>query len=279
METELPLNIIKINAVEAGSRATALANVWDEATGKEMVTAIERYPLLAFHDSHVKAKEYRDLGWGMGQILMITDQLDGGPTAHPEYEEISEITNARNRGQKTTIEWHHDLSFVKEMATYVLLKANDIADDTVTDLCDMHEVYNSLSPERLEFFKGKEIVYQNQLSPNGKPIPGKTYPDDNLSVITCPILQFDQGGRPVVFPGPAYGVRFIKGIPLDEGIALLDELLAMVDKLGFGYRWKTGTLLVWDNIRYMHCVREHDNTQPRGLSRVTVRKVQRSVRV
>jgi len=64
----------------------------------------------------------------------------------------------------------------------------------------------------------------------------------------------------------------IIGSPVEEGRALLEELIAFATQPQFVYRhhWTVGDLVIWDNRCTMHRGRPYDDTQRRVLHRTTV---------
>ena len=63
------------------------------------------------------------------------------------------------------------------------------------------------------------------------------------------------------------------GMPLEEGRALLRELIEFATQPRFVYRhkWRVGDLLVWDNQQTMHRGTPFDDTKhPRDMRRTTV---------
>ena len=62
------------------------------------------------------------------------------------------------------------------------------------------------------------------------------------------------------------------GWPVEEGRALIEELIAFATQPQFVYQhhWTTGDLVIWDNRCTMHRGRPYDDTQRRVLHRTTV---------
>jgi alpha-ketoglutarate-dependent 2,4-dichlorophenoxyacetate dioxygenase len=67
----------------------------------------------------------------------------------------------------------------------------------------------------------------------------------------------------------------IVGWPVEEGRALIEELIAFATQPQFVYqhRWTVGDLVIWDNRCTMHRGRPYDDTQRRVLHRTTVSDV------
>jgi alpha-ketoglutarate-dependent 2,4-dichlorophenoxyacetate dioxygenase len=64
----------------------------------------------------------------------------------------------------------------------------------------------------------------------------------------------------------------IIGWPVEEGRALIEELIAFATQPQFVYqhRWTVGDLVMWDNRCTMHRGRPYDDTQRRVLHRTTI---------
>ena len=67
----------------------------------------------------------------------------------------------------------------------------------------------------------------------------------------------------------------IIGWPVEEGRALIEELIAFATQPQFVYRhcWTVGDLVMWDNRCTMHRGRPYDDRQPRVMHRTTVSDV------
>jgi alpha-ketoglutarate-dependent 2,4-dichlorophenoxyacetate dioxygenase len=67
----------------------------------------------------------------------------------------------------------------------------------------------------------------------------------------------------------------IVGRPVEEGRALIEELIAFATQPQFVYqhRWTVGDLVTWDNRCTMHRGRPYDDKQRRVLHRTTVSDV------
>src|SRR4029434_30543 len=71
------------------------------------------------------------------------------------------------------------------------------------------------------------------------------------------------------------GISFgIKGMPEDEGVALLDELKRHATREEYQYRLKygIGDLVIWDNASLLHSATLTDADDPRTLWRITVKE-------
>jgi alpha-ketoglutarate-dependent 2,4-dichlorophenoxyacetate dioxygenase len=78
-------------------------------------------------------------------------------------------------------------------------------------------------------------------------------------------------GRKSLFLGAH--ASHIEGLPIEEGRALLKELLAHVTQPQFCYRheWKVGDLVIWDNRSILHRATPYDATRfKRLMQRTTI---------
>jgi taurine dioxygenase len=78
-------------------------------------------------------------------------------------------------------------------------------------------------------------------------------------------------GRKALYLNPNR-MHQVVGMPLDEGDALLDELIAYATGPDFTYRhkWREGDILMWDNRCTMHRANHDYGDQPRRMNRILI---------
>lgn len=171
--------------------------------------------------------------------------------------------------------WHTDSSFKAVRAKCSLLSAREIPDTgSVTQYADMRSAYEALPQERKEQLEG--LVAEHSIA-HSRSLTGfdgfNRSVADSLPPVPQRVVDHYDDGRSSLFL--ASHASHIVGMPVDEGRALLTELIefATQDRFVYSHDWTVGDLVVWDNRRTMHRGRPYDMTQRRVLHRTTVSDV------
>jgi alpha-ketoglutarate-dependent 2,4-dichlorophenoxyacetate dioxygenase len=130
----------------------------------------------------------------------------------------------------------------------------DVRKDQIADLVALHSIAHSRSRIGFEDFN--------------KDIPGSLPPAPQRIVDFYP-----NSGRTSLYI--ASHASHIAGMPVEQGRALLEELIEFATQERFVYtqNWAVGDLVVWDNRCTMHRGRPYDLAQRRVLHRTTVSDV------
>ena len=197
---------------------------------------------------------------------------------HPEILVVSNVVRddgtpigAQDAGRF----WHSDLSYKREPSLLSALYAIEVPvrDGTVlgdTEFASTVAAYEALPEDKKQRLQRLNNVHsyvyyrnknrQAQLQENERGASEVTelelsedqlraVPDSEVPVVrTHPVT-----GRKGLFINEAH-TSHIPGLPAPEGTALLQEICAHVIKPEFRYRhhWKTGDLLMWDNVAVQH---------------------------
>jgi len=169
--------------------------------------------------------------------------------------------------------WHTDSSFTKERTTYSLLLAHEVTrEGGETHFADMRAAYDALPESMKQRIDGlvaeHSYMYSRMLA--GFPITEEE--TSNGPVAQHPLVHVHPGsGRKSLYI--AAHARDIVGMERSAGRALLRELIefATQPQFTFSHSWRTGDLLIWDNLCTMHRGGDYDDlTERRDLRRTTV---------
>ncbi len=172
--------------------------------------------------------------------------------------------------------WHTDMSFYEVRATYSLLSAHIVPPvGGETEFTDMRAVYDALPQERaaeLETLVAEHCYWHSRALGGGGP------PTEEERAARPPARH------PLVHVHPGSGRKAIylashitgfDGWSKDSSQALKDELMAFATRPEFVYRhqWRTGDVLIWDNLCTMHRATPFDDrTYKRDMRRATCRE-------
>jgi alpha-ketoglutarate-dependent 2,4-dichlorophenoxyacetate dioxygenase len=203
--------------------------------------------------------------------------------AHPEIIDIGNIDaegrllpeddrrRAYNRGN---LLWHTDASYDQARGVYSLLSCHSIPPGGAdTEFADMRAAYDSLPQKTKERIEG--LVVEHSIW-HSRALAGMTDVSEAERSSRPParhllVHRHPGSGRKVLYL--ASHASQVVGMPLEEGRALLRELIEFATRPQFVYRhkWRVGDLLVWDNQQTMHRGTPFDDTKyPRDMRRTTV---------
>jgi len=203
--------------------------------------------------------------------------------AHPEIIDIGNIDaegrllpeddrrRAYNRGN---LLWHTDASYDQARGVYSLLSCHSIPPGGAdTEFADMRVAYDALPTERQKEIEHLVVEHSIWYS---RALAGMTDVSEEEKATRPParhrlVHRHPGSGRKVLYL--ASHASHVIGMPVDEGRALLAELIEFATRPGFVYRhkWRVGDLLVWDNQQTMHRGTAFDDTKyPRDMRRTTV---------
>ena len=172
--------------------------------------------------------------------------------------------------------WHTDLSFHPVRATWSLLSGHVVPDDGAdTEFVDTRAVYDAL-PDNLKT-EIEDLVaehsYWHSRVMGGGPEPTE---EERRSRPPAPhrLVHVHEGsGRKALYI--ASHITHIVGRPVEEGRALVRELMAFATKPEFVYRhkWRVGDVVIWDNLCSIHRATPFDDTtRQRDMRRTTCRE-------
>ena len=170
--------------------------------------------------------------------------------------------------------WHSDSSFKEVPSLCSLLSARIIPPEGgATEFASARCAYPSL-PEPLKRKAENAVVVHDFSWSRDQVRPGFFTEKERAEYppVRHPLVRTNPvNGRPSLFLGAH--ASHIVGMPVDEGRALLKELLAHVSQPQFCYRheWQEGDLVIWDNRCVLHRATPFDSARhKRLLQRTTI---------
>lgn len=161
-----------------------------------------------------------------------------------------------------TRRWHTDGSYKAVPALATCLYGQEIPDEGGDTLfADMATAYDELPQTMKVRLDGLHMVhnYENnmELTPGHPPMSAQD--KSQLPPVTHPVVRNCAGGRKALYLSDNVA-RYVGGMTIEEGGALLQELLQWSTQSRFVYRhrWRAHDVLVWDNRRVMHTATEYD---------------------
>lgn len=251
--------------------------------------ALRRFPVCVVpHDSPLSDEDHIAVSRLLGPVEArpVLTVSAAGANRIPHYEIIDQ-SNLNETGniyddadrrlafKRANRLWHTDMSFHRVRATYSLLSAHVLPEGggPPTEFADMRAAYDALSGEmkiRLADLVAEHSYWYSRVAGGG---PEAT-PEELASRPPArhPLVHDRHGRRTLYLASHA---SHIVGLPVDEGRALLGELMSIATRPGFVYahRWRVGDVVIWDNLATMHRARPFDDrNQVRDVRRTTCRE-------
>jgi alpha-ketoglutarate-dependent 2,4-dichlorophenoxyacetate dioxygenase len=257
----------------------------DAATFAKIEAAFERLGVLVFHDQELDEDEQIEFSRLFGPLetnigaLMRKDKR----RLRPEFADISNVDeqheilspdDRRRNFSKADRLWHTDSSFRHIPAKCSLLYAVCIPPaGGETEFVDLRAVYEALPASRRDLFDG--LIAEHSIFHSRAQVGFSDFSAvecDAFPPVQQLLIRFHRGSqRKTIYL--ASHASHIVGWPLDQGQALLRELMAFATQPQFVYqhRWQAGDLVIWDNRCTRHRGRPYDDQKyKRELRRTTV---------
>jgi len=169
--------------------------------------------------------------------------------------------------------WHTDSSFRQKSATWSMLHARIVPPDGAdTEFVDTRAVYDALpdaTKVRIEGLIAEHSIWHSRAK------LGNYVPNEEERKSRPPaqhaLVRHHVSGRKALYI--ASHASHIIGMPVDEGRALLDELIAFATqpKFVYAHKWRVGDLVIWDNRCTLHRATPYESqTHVRDLRRTTI---------
>jgi alpha-ketoglutarate-dependent 2,4-dichlorophenoxyacetate dioxygenase len=207
----------------------------------------------------------------------------GQRVKHPEIFDVSNLDenggilagdDARWQYRQANELWHTDSSFRQRSATWSLLHARMVPPSGGdTYFADMRAAYDALPAATKTKLEG--LIAEHSIWHSRNQRGGYVPTDDERAArppARHPLVRRHPGsGRQALFI--AAHASHIVGWPVDEGRALLDELMAFATAPRFVHvhKWRVGDLVIWDNRCTMHRASAFaSNDHKREMRRTTI---------
>jgi alpha-ketoglutarate-dependent 2,4-dichlorophenoxyacetate dioxygenase len=259
-----PLFVAKITGVDLGRPI-------NEATQRAIERAMDTYAVCVLPGQHLEDEELIAFSRLYGLLEISTDigRKSGaaGRNRRIASREIFDISNldengvicgesaARSAVLKTTQLWHTDLAFRQGAAKWSMLNAKAIPPaGGDTEFADTRAAYDALPDVMKQRLEGliAEHSFWHATTKRGGYVPTeaeqRSYPPARHTLVR----RHPGSGRNALYI--ASYASHIVGMPVEEGQALLAELIEFATQPQFVYRhkWQVGDLVIWDNRCTMH---------------------------
>jgi alpha-ketoglutarate-dependent 2,4-dichlorophenoxyacetate dioxygenase len=282
--------------VVQGVTPSFAAEVGDVDLGKPLAAddlaairaAFTKYAVLIFPDQHFDDESHLDFARNFGPLettvfkarqdhkLRLQENLAdvGNLDADNRILQTNDRTRLYQLGNRL---WHTDSSFKALPAYCSLLHGRSIPPiGGHTEFADMRAAYDALPEPTRRRIDG--LVAEHSLMTSRAKLGFADF-DENERKMFEPVPQvlarrLPDSGRMSLYVASHAGA--IRGMPRDEALKLIDELIAHATQRQFVYthRWRVNDLVMWDDRCTMHRGLEFDDQRyKRDMRRATVSDV------
>ncbi len=248
----------------------------------EIDAAFNHYGILVFPEQPVTDEQQLSFSQLFGPIEVNPNYAGAKMRLRPDVADISNLDaegrvlarddrrNLFNLGNQL---WHTDSSFKHVPAKCSLLSAREIPmEGGETEFADLRAAWDAVPERKKRDLEG--LVVEHSIFRSRSQIGFVDFNDEIFKELP-PVRQalvrhHPASGRTSLYL--ASHASHIIGLPVEEGRALIEELIAFATQMQFvhRHRWTVGDLVMWDNRCTMHRGRPYDDTQRRVLHRTTV---------
>jgi alpha-ketoglutarate-dependent 2,4-dichlorophenoxyacetate dioxygenase len=248
----------------------------------EIEAAFNHYGILVFPEQPLADEQQLAFSRLLGPLEVNPNYAGAKMRLRPDVADISNLDpdgrvlahddrrNLFNLGNQL---WHTDSSFKRVPAKCSLLSARELpSSGGETEFADLRAAWDALPDVRKRELD--RLVVEHSIFRSRSQIGFADF-NDGIFKELPPVQQalvrhHPASGRTSLYL--ASHASHIIGWPVEEGRALIEELIAFASQPQFVYqhRWTVGDLVIWDNRCTMHRGRPYDDTQRRVLHRTTV---------
>lgn len=247
----------------------------DEGLGAAVLEALEDNGVLVFRGLNIAPRAQVAF---CGRLGSVDYSADG----HHEVAGIYPVTLNRSKNSsasylRATFDWHIDGCTptgdeYPQKAT--VLSAVQVAErGGETEFASSYAAYDLLTDDEKRRYGALRVVHsleasQRRVTPD--PSPEELARWRARPTHEHPLVWTHRNGRRSLVLGAS--ADYVVGMDLDEGRALLDELLARATQPAQVYRhhWSVGDTVIWDNRGVLHRAAPYDPDSPREMLRTTV---------
>jgi alpha-ketoglutarate-dependent 2,4-dichlorophenoxyacetate dioxygenase len=254
----------------------------DDASFEEIQDAFENFSVLVFPNQNLDDESQIDFSRRFGEL----EKTQGHIANNFTVKHVSEISNLDPDGRLMAADdprllfrmgqrnWHSDSSFKRVPAKASLLHARKLPPDGGdTQFSSLRAAYEALPAQRKRELEGKVAIHHYAYSRRNDGYQLTNEEEDRrFPPVPQAIIRANPvNGRKALYVGSH--ASHIRGMPEEEGCALLRELLAFATQKQFTYlhHWQVGDLVMYDNRAVLHRARPYKITEhARVLHRTTV---------
>ncbi|MCX5143884.1 MULTISPECIES: TauD/TfdA family dioxygenase [unclassified Streptomyces] len=252
----------------------------------EIDAAFKRHAVLVFPGQELTDEQQITFSQNFGPLEEAPNYAGKALRLRNEFTDISNLDSEgrlldpEDRLTKYNLGnqmWHTDSSFKAIRSKCSLLSAREVTQvGGETQYADLRAAYDALPDVRKKELSG--LLAEHSIA-HSRSKSGFDGFNSEIATMLPPVPQrivdfYPASGRTSLFL--ASHASHVIGRPVDEGRALLEELVefATQERFVYTHRWSVGDLVVWDNRCTMHRGRPYDLTQRRVLHRTTVSDVE-----
>jgi alpha-ketoglutarate-dependent 2,4-dichlorophenoxyacetate dioxygenase len=245
--------------------------------------AMARYAVLVIRDQHIDDEQHLRFSRAFGPLELppnlgikgqgrrLRRELYDASNLDAEGRVVEPDSPRRqyNRGNEL---FHTDSSFNDLPTKWSLLLVHVLSAGHTTEFVDLRAAYAGLPDETKARIDG--LVAEHSLW-HSRERGGFTAVTDEMRQLMPPVhhpvVRAAADGRRTLYIGAH--ASHVVGWPLDDGRALLGELLADATRRRYVYvhPWRAGDLVIWDNRCTLHRAGPADDqSHPRDLRRTTI---------
>lgn len=247
----------------------------DDALAEAVLEALEDNGVLVFPGLGLAPEAQVAFCRRLGDIDHSSDGHH--PVAGIYPVTLDKSKNASAAYLRATFDWHIDgctplNDECPQKAT--VLSAKQVADHGgETEFANSYAAYDAFSDEEKRRFGSLRVVHSLEASQrrvNPDPSPELVARWRSRPTHEHPLVWTHRSGRKSLVLGAS--ADYVVGMDLDEGRALLAELLNRATQPDLVYRhsWSVGDTVIWDNNGVLHRAAPYDPDSPREMLRTTV---------
>ena len=246
----------------------------------EIYAAFEKYSLLVFHDQALSDDAQLAFSRRFGPLELTKIGAPGAGTEMVILSNIGpdgEIAAAEDRmhgSHRANSLWHTDSSFKKIPAKASLLSGRTVPPSGgETEFVSMRAAYAALPEATKQKIDGRVALHSFAQS-RDKIYKGLAtdVEQDVLPAVPQPMVTVNPTTGEKSFYVASHASH-IEGVPVEEGAALIAELVEFATQPDRVYRheWRDNDLVIWDNRCLLHRAQPFENlTHRRHMIRTTV---------
>jgi len=247
----------------------------DDALAEAVLEALEDNGVLVFPGLSLQPEAQVAFCRRLGEIDHSSDGHH--PVAGIYPVTLDKSKNASAAYLRATFDWHIDgctptNDEPPQKAT--VLSAKQVADcGGETEFANSYAAFEAFSEAEKQRFGALRVVHSLEASQrriNPDPAPELVAKWRSRPTHEHPLVWTHRSGRKSLVLGAS--ADYIVGMDLDEGRALLTELLnrATQPDLVYSHTWSVGDTVIWDNNGVLHRAAPYDPDSPREMLRTTV---------
>jgi len=268
-----------------GARITGvdLGQELDDATYDAIHRAWLDYQVLVFPDTRMTEDDQIRFTKHWGEMPVRSRYAGRREEGRRAHESIMLISNIREDGEPIgslpdgDMMFHSDGQYDEHPYRYTMLYALEVPSTGGNTLfANLYRAYETLPADLRARLVGVEAQHGYYAGRHVTPEILKTLAitrvDDAFTHPVC--TAHEETGRPVLYVSRLLTTS-LKGLPQEEGNALLDQLLDHVEKSEHVYEhvWTPGDFVIWDNRCLNHARTDFSAGERRLLRRTTVQGV------